>query len=723
MGIEEPKGSALWTEVSKSVPWPDTDEGRAGELGEAWNNSAVGFAAANDVKVSRARAAWQDNAGLGFATTAGHLFAAAGDGGENMRKLAGGAMDFAGVVGTAKARLASLIASNELAYLTAVGLPDGAGRGYMDEIVAKVTGWAGDIVKDAEKTIAGLSLDIAPSDQLRQAQEALGKDLGAALKALDPTTPAGMRQADAMSDLLERFQKDPGMAQQVIRDLGPEGITKLLFKLQSITDPRYAPMGRTIDEINAGQALQDKMGGGLAGMLATASPQLDREFGTKLAQSPWAASVLLEYMDRGDVQVGPELFAGMGTELQRQEQSNPTWVGTFDGMSHQFGSVNFGNFISPMGSYLKVADNNTANAQAAMGDEGLMSYLVTERMDYDKLSEQSGKVLDLATVQAANSSDDAQARAAADISSHVLDVVGQDETPGGEPIEPLDGVKGTVGGIVATYILDADRAAESGGDLTPGIHTWGDGTNPDGTRMLPYGRGLEGIQTPKYGINVDTAHLRNVLGDIAGDDGAKAAVSDATNRLNQFRLDQAAVSYAADPVAGKENLAFAAGNSASLKGFMVDGIVHGDIANAMSEAEERKKIAGYFTAPIDLIPVDKVPLYGEIFRDEVKDKLVEHITDDQAQAVAMNGQTLLQDSVNSVKVQALYSMHQQNVPIGFDWPMADGRAVPPGELSQQQINDLVWRMNAQSLPATVATEADQSWGDHIQTYEKPPHPN
>jgi hypothetical protein len=354
-----------------------------------------------------------------------------------------------------------------------------------------------------------------------------------------------------------------------------------------------------------------------------------------------------------------------------------------------------------MREYLNVADNSTRDAQAVMGNKDLMHYFTSERMDYDHLSNQAGKVLQVATVDAAYSDNYQYSMKAAEISSNLLYDLGGDS-------KPLDGVKEEIGGIIGTYIMDADRVFDGHGDDGPGYHLWG----KDGS---PYGYGLSDESgMPRYGINMDADHLRNLLEDVGDNDSAKSSVGKATTLLNQIRLDDAAGHQGQDSGA----LHKASHEASSLTGFMTDALVNGNIDSERDAAEERKKVAEFFTAPIDLIPTDKVPVLGDLIKGEVTDALVEGYTADKTDDAISSGNSDQQTSTNQVKLQALYSMEKHSLDNGVDWPKDDyGHYKAPDKLDSNEIKQILEKSDTVTgTTGDVVDTIDGAWTENIKQY-------
>ncbi|MFI6828094.1 DUF6571 family protein [Kribbella sp. NPDC050241] len=551
------------------------------------------------------------------------------------------------------------------------------------------------------------SYKVEYGDQLWEVKRGLSDEMTKQLKDLDVNSVDDRKRAALLASLLNRYQNDPDIPWQVMNGLGPEGVTEVMNKLRNMTGQYGSQYWQNSDnpgdEHTALIDLQEQMGKGLAGMFSSASVYMDGDWGKKIAEDPWSASVLMRYIDKAHKDIDPMVFEAMGTELKDRERNDPMiWSQMYSDPDYwNFGNEHFSE-LSPMREYLNVADNSTRDAQAVMGNDDLLQYFTSERMDYDDLSDQAGKVLKVATVDAAYSDNYQYSMDAAKISSSLLHQLGGDA-------EPLDGVKEEVGGIIATYIADADRVHEGGtGEKDPGYHLWGD-------KDFPYGYGLgEESGIPAYGINLNQADLRGVLEDIGDNDAAKSAVGKATSILNQARFDYAAAHQSSDPTAMHK----AAHEGSTLSGFMTDSLVNGNIDSEEDAAEERKKVAEFFTSPIDLIPTDKVPVIGDFIKGEVTDALVEGYTADKTSDAIKDANDQQGKGITLTQLQALYAMEKHDVPTGIDdWPQENGQPKSPEHLTDKELQRVLAQADGQTgVTSDVTGEIENAWDDYNKKY-------
>ncbi len=543
-------------------------------------------------------------------------------------------------------------------------------------------------------------------DKLWEVKRGLSDEMTKQLKDLDVDSKEDRERAALLAGMLNRYKDDPDIPWQVMNALGPEGVTKVMNKLHNLVGQYGETYWQTTDnpgeEHQALIALQESMGNGLSQMFSSASTYMDGEWGTKIAQDPWAATVMMRYIDKANRDISPMVFEAMGVELKDREHNDPMiWQQMFGPDYANFGDQHFSN-MNPLREYLNVADNSTRGAQAVMGNDELRKYFTSERMDYDDLSDQAGKVLGVATIDAASSDNYQYSMEAAKISSSLLHELGGDA-------KPLDGIKEEVGGIIATYIADADRVHEGNSDPgDPGYHLWGP---PD----YDYGYGLgdeSGI--PRYGIKLTQSDLRGALEDIGDNDAAVSAVGKATSIVNAARFEYGAAHQKDDP----GSMHKAAHEASTLTGFMTDSLVNGDIDSEEEAAAERKKVAEMFTAPIDLIKTDKIPVIGDLIKGEVKDAIVEGYTADKTSDAIKSANDAAGKGISLTQLQALYAMEKHDVPTGIsDWPQEHGEPKSPESLTAEELHRVMSQADKQTgVTSDVTGEIENAWDDYNKKY-------
>jgi hypothetical protein len=521
------------------------------------------------------------------------------------------------------------------------------------------------------------SYSVEYGDKLWEVKRGLSDEMTKQLKDLDVNSKEDRERAALLAGMLNRYKDDPDIPWQVMNALGPEGVTKVMNKLHNLVgqygETYWQNTENPGEEHQALIALQESMGNGLSQMFSSASTYMDAEWGTKIAQDPWAATVMMRYIDKANRDISPMVFEAMGVELKDREHNDPMiWSQMFGPDYANFGEQHFGD-MKPMKEYLNVADNSTRAAQAVMGNEDLLRYFTSERQDYDNLSDQAGKVLQTATVDAAKDDNYQYAMKAADISSHLLYQLGDKDT------EPLDGIQEEVGKIIGTYIMDAEGTMGIPGDDKPGINLdYVNGKWPPGW--------TEKDGFPPYGINLNNVVLTDVLNDIGGNDEAARTIGQSTTMYNQALFDKAAQHP-------DEKIVTQSQRAALFTGFMQDGLLDGKISSGEADVEERKKAADLFTLPLDFIPTDKVPVIGDYIIGEVKDGISESYAGDNSDTIAEANESW-NNTMTTTKLQAYYSManseHYQDTSVVKDWPNgADGEPKRPDQLSRDEINTIV----------------------------------
>lgn len=553
------------------------------------------------------------------------------------------------------------------------------------------------------------SYSVEYGDELWEVKRALSTEMTEQLENLDVDSPEARKQAELLAEMLNRYQNDPDIPWQVMNALGPEGVTTVMNKLRNLTSStsnkyyEYQYDGNPGDELQALTALQESMGKGLSLMFSSASTYMGSEWGKEIAQDPWAASVMMRYIDKANRDIDPTVFEAIGVEFKDRENNDPMiWTQLYGHADYMnFGEQHFGD-MKPMKEYLNVADNSTRAAQAVMGNDDLLNYFTVERTDYDDLSDQAGKVLGVATVDAAYSDNYQYSMKAAEISSSLLHTLGGDA-------KPLDGIKEEVGGIIATYIADADRVHEGNNDPgDPGYHLWGP---PD----YDYGYGLgEESGIPRYGIKLTQGDLRGALEDIGDNDAAVSVVGKATSILNAARFEYGASHQDEDP----GSMHKAAHEGATLTGFMTDSLVNGDIDSEEEAAAERKKVAEMFTAPIDLIKTDSIPVIGDLIKGEVKDAIVEGYTADKTSDAIQSANDAQGKGITLTQLQALYAMEKHDVPTGIsDWPQENGQPKSPENLTEEELHRVMSQADQQTgVTSDVTGEIENAWDDYNKKY-------
>ena len=550
------------------------------------------------------------------------------------------------------------------------------------------------------------SYTVDHGDQLWEVKRALSDEMTNQLKNLDVDSKESRERAALLAGMLNRYKDDPDISWQVMNALGPKGVTTVMNKLKNLVgEMRSSTYADYTDNRGAENqaliALQESMGNGLSLMFSSASSHMDGKWGKEIAQDPWAAAVMMRYIDKANKDIDPKVFEAMGVELKNREHNDPMiWSQMFGPYANHFGEQTW-KTVNPMQEYLNLADNSTRDAQAVMGNKDLRHYFTSERQDYDHLSNQAGKVLGVATIDAANSENDQYAKNAAQISSDLLHDLGGKS-------KPLAGIKEEVGGIVATYIADANRVHSGNNDLgDPGSHLW--------DKDYPYAYGIgEDSGLPKYGIKLNQADLRGALEDVGDNDAAVSAVGKATTIFNLARLEYAAAHQKDDP----SSMHKAAHESATFGGFMTDAVVNGDIDNEEAAAKQRKKVAQMFTAPIDLVKTDKLPVIGGLIKSEVKDAIIEGYTADKTPDAIKAANDASTKGMTLTQLQALYAMEKHDVPTGItDWPQDHGQPKSPEHLSPEELRRVLLQAERQTgVTSDTTGEIENAWDDSQKKY-------
>lgn len=566
------------------------------------------------------------------------------------------------------------------------------------------------------------SYEVAHGDQLWEVKNALGDNLAKQLEDLDINNPEDRKRATELANLLLAYKDDKAVSTRVMKEVGPLGLTSIVAKLRDLTSSdmdSYVNLNR--DDDDAAYDLQDLMGKGLAGMLATASGELGTDWAKKFGEGdPYTSAVLLNYADRSNAKFDGAFWTTVGLGLKkRADDMGAPWGMGNDPTTWHFGSMHLDHPPNPMTEYLNGSDNSTAMAQGMMGNKELREYFMSGDVPEVGKGNQLGNVLRVATVDAARSDNDQVAKNAAEISSQVLWFEGGKH-------KPLEGIKEELGGIVATYIMDADRVFDTGGEGGPGVNMqYADGNYPGPVT------GKDGF--PRFGINMDQAHLRGVMEDIGDNDTAVSVVGKATTGYNQIRLDRGAAEHYGhlnDPNKKWETdtpgdpLIAATSESSDFAGFMADSFVNGKIDSEEEATAQRKKIAGYFTAPLDLIKTDEVPLVGDMVIGGIKEAVIEAAGGDSVPGAISKANDTDQSTANMTKLQALYAIQKHGSAedkAEIDWPKgSDGKPLAPTELDKDgkhQIQSILEQSDKSSgSTKTTDSTVDAHHKAHFKEY-------
>jgi hypothetical protein len=554
----------------------------------------------------------------------------------------------------------------------------------------------------------------------------LGRELANDLDDVGDIKDVGDRERmTELAAVLARYATDPAVARPFADELGPDGVVSVLQQLRGLTDETgsyltwIANDGEDVwKETGHLESLQDSLATSLAEAVGAASNTdgFDKDFGDKLVNGDhsdgWTVGTLFQYGAKNDVVFGKDLLVSSGEALLEREESMgwqqwqvnqqaPTLFGTDHGDDKLVDD--------PVLQWMKSLANNADASQTILLDDDRARYLLgTRNPPYEEPpGSAAGDVLKSATIEQALDPGD-RGRNAAQISSNVIEMFGAGIGPDGSSdhadIEVLKGVQEELGGIIATYIADVDTAVQNGVTGLPNGTYAGESKLPDWLK----GRGM-----PSYGITTSSEDIRDILNEIGGNTTAVSTVAQATTHYNQARLDHYAVDRILHPDGEGDNFLLAAGNSAQLTGFMQDSMVTGDIDDATERTAARKKIAGLFTLPLDVIPAGKIlkPVAGETLTEYVAAPIAKYIigdidksiesgyTGDGVASARAAGDDAYGAAVVQTRVQALYSLVTTDVvdPAGVHhtlpsgslaqkWPPdAYGNPMTPGELSTTQI--------------------------------------
>ncbi|MET0767893.1 MAG: hypothetical protein ABWY50_09630, partial [Aeromicrobium sp.] len=602
----------------------------------------------------------------------------------------------------------------------------------------------------------------APSGQISDLRDAMIDRLSDKMQNLDDMdNPGDREEMERIAEIMGHYTQDPIVSTGLVENLGPQGLSVAIQHMQHWVgdDSMPAYLGEDaypedpVAERERIEALQDALATNLAAMLGTASrqPGFDPEFGRDLVEQgdPWSVAVLMDYGDESANYpgFGKEFLVSSGEAMLEREHEwggngSWSWVEATGAPSYRsFGTDHTDDAAmnDPVLQWMQVLDDNPDASQEIMLDEDRMKYLLGDRKsEYeDPDGKAAGDALRAATVDQALGFDpryddaggieDQRARNAAIISANVLDKFGGDA-------EPLDGVDEEIGGIVATYIADVDRTAQSRSGQDGDIYSNGE-LLPDWLQDGEGGRGM-----PAYGIKMNYDDLRGILHDVGDNDTAKSVIGQASTNYNQARMNHYAAEALSgghvDPdrieVGGDDPFMGSVNSSAQLNGFLTDGLVTGDIENEEQRAEARRGVAEFFTMPLDAIPTGKTGPVGGFIVGEVKDQIIDGYVGDGVQSAITDGESSFNETAVSTRLQALHTAvtfegdgadgEPTSLPVGAlrdDWPRDEVTHdyVTPGNLTDDQIaailNDTE---NGGGYAGPIGREVDGAVGTLMQNY-------
>ena len=567
-----------------------------------------------------------------------------------------------------------------------------------------------------EQGTGQVSYYVPGQDTLEETKLLVGTELAKKLQELKVNDPGSRERAVELAALLARYGKDPLVSKRMMQALGPDGLTKAMRGLRSVTaaqPPYWVGLKDQAGERKAVLAMQDQLANSLALMLSTASKSLNRDWGAKFAHDPWVAGVLLRYADKQNLSFGKEFFRGVGHSLKEREQGDTdAWSNlSVDPDNASFGTESLTD-TNPMREYLNTADNSTETSQAVMGDEELREYFLRGRRytSGDPLLDQAGKVLEKATVGAARSTNDDEARTAADISSHVLSMTN-------DKLKPNSGFTDEVGAIMGTYIMDMDEALAGVGENPA------DG--PGATAIDEYRLGLEAKDgLPRFGLSLDEDTAKSAIGFIRDDETAIRKFGQAVTLYNQTRMDWGAVHHHPGDYSQGDPFQKTVRESAQLQSVVTDELIQGDLDNT----EKRIRTMELLTAPLDnLNPVLGIGIHGvdiplgELINDGIvgaeRDGAGDHLLPQALrEANEKDGR-----ASSMVKLQAVYAATRAmpNDPSLPDWPDENGHPKSPNQMTDREIRDLLRAIdNRDGVTGATAAGIEDAWKTVDDRYQK-----
>ena len=563
-----------------------------------------------------------------------------------------------------------------------------------------------------------------------EAEEQLGRELGHQLDDLDIDDAEDRARYQRLADLMTRYKDNKGVTTGTLDELGTDGARELIEKLAAMTgDPPTSNYWQAVeppaspgDELEALGHLQSSVAAGLTGMLGSATQHnwVDSEdWGKGIAQDWVVASILLRSADKNNTVLGPQFTQTVGHELMDWEAGDPMRHQGLTGLAATFGgeTLNDDNGDA-LRQLIKAGDNSPDSAQAIMLDHELASYLMHDRLTSEHLASSMDDLVRIATVDSANDPNRQRAENAAGISSWTLHYAAENDLD--------DHYDEELGGIVGTYITDAYQ-------LTTDVDV----------------RDIVGDVPPfRLTDEVSRTDLTAVLQHVGGNETATSIIGDHATRLNQMLIDhgaqesldgRASNTNAFEGGTGEDPLYLQLHGAAGFRGYLEDELAQGMHADGVDEEEARRKTAELFTLPLDYVPTDALGTVGGGAADyligDIKDQIVDGYVGDPAHAAAVEGNEHYLSAKQATKIQAYYALieaHSDHPTDGssqsgtmadpeggsvfdtklrHDWPTdAYGHPKPPGELTHQEMEDLVAQHGDETgVAGATSSEVDNSW--------------
>lgn len=563
------------------------------------------------------------------------------------------------------------------------------------------------------------------------AEALLGKELGHQINDIDIDSIEDRERYQRLAELMDTYKANQGVTTSFLNELGPEGATEAIQKLAAMTGvpptanywENLQPPDNPYDEEQAVGNLQNSLAASLTGMLgsATTGGWVDSEDWAEGIGENWnVAAILLRSANKNSTVLGADFTQKLGHELLDYEAGDPMRHQGLIGVGSMFGNEKFyDENQDALKQLIGAADNSPDSAQSVMKDEELASYLMHDRLTSEFLADDMDDLVRIATVDSAMDPTGERGQNAADISSWAIKYAASNDLD--------DTYDDELGGIVGTYITDAYETVDGSYPVDPPV--------------------------PPWHATMDKNDLSEVLQHIGGDDTASSIVADHATRLNQYLMNSSAASsldgrasldpdFHADTTG--DPLVDQIGSSSGFRGFLEDELSQGMVNDGKDEAEARRKTAELFTLPMDLIPTDSLGKGGGLLADylvgDIKDQIIDGYVGDPEHAAALESNDNYDSARQSTKVQAMYAVasassdqHPADMPTELeggphdttvftttlrdDWPKdAYGTMVPPGQLTADQVHDLVSEhQHEPGVNAVASNTVNNSWDNYQRT--------
>lgn len=587
-------------------------------------------------------------------------------------------------------------------------------------------GVSGKLVSSA--SMAGLFQGMVDQDHAPEKFEADLAAVTAYVKGLGEN-PGPMDPA--LSKVIAARCDDPAFCARLLTAIGPTGLTTAVRGAQALREhpERWPKEWRTNPDRAAALAqltqFQTATATNLARMLASASRMpngLSDEYARELVETdPEAAGILFTYGDRAKARFGGRFMHQAITVMIGRERGRPSCWGDHS-LRKGFGdAVDLDGLLDPVREALRAAENSPESAQAVLGDDALLAYLLTDpnTPSHPGRGQAVAELVTEATVNHALDKvppgvpkEQSVPWQAAKISARVI------QTAAGDKALTPD-ARFAVAKVFAMYLPEIQGnmlTSDFGRDRPVQVLDHTDPLDP-----WPYGvTAADGW--PRFGFAVNASDIRKGLRAVGGDQASRELLGRVTTRYTATLLDRGAARD--QQTHTTVHLPDAARDSAALTGLLVSELADGDVIDAKDQEERRAKVAGIFLTALDFTPVGPAlktasPFIGDYIISETKDQITKKAAGKLQQVAVDASNDGFDDARKQLRLQAFEAARAHDLLSADDlkrWPKTEtGQPAPLREMTgardRQRVADGVGR-----APGSYSGETAEEIDDGIKAY-------